>query len=144
MTYSKFKKNLVQGKKYELESLNYLDYDTYEMKEGYFKDYDLTIFKDRTPIKIEVKSDRQASITGNMAIEYEYNNKPSGLSSTTADYWLYFVVHKDKDECYKIPTNELKDLVKDCRKVIGGDNYKSKMYLLKINNCGKYRIYKNN
>lgn len=144
MTYNKFEKDLAQGKKYELESLNYLDYDTYEMKEGYFKEYDLIITKDNVDTKIEVKSDRQASITGNMAIEYECNNKPSGLTSTTADYWLYFVVHKDKDGCYKIPTNELKYLVKDCRKVRGGDNYKSKMYLLKINNCGKYKIYKNN
>lgn len=144
MTYNKFEKDLEQGKKYELESLNYLDYDTYEMKEGYFKEYDLIITKDNVDIKIEVKSDRQASITGNMAIEYECNNKPSGITSTTADYWLYFVVHKDKDECYKIPTNELKDLVKDCKKVRGGDNYKSKMYLLKINNCRKYIIYKNN
>lgn len=144
MTYNKFKKDLAQGKKYELESLNYLDYDTYEMKEGYFKEYDLIITKDNVDTKIEVKSDRQASFTGNMAIEYECNNKPSGLTSTTADYWLYFVVHKDKDECYKIPTDELKELVKDCRKVRGGDDYKSRMYLLKINNCGKYQIYKNN
>ena len=144
MTYNKFKKDLAQGKKYELESLNYLDYDTYEMKEGYFKEYDLIITKDNVDTKIEVKSDRQASITGNMVIEYECNNKPSGLTSTTADYWLYFVVHKDKDECYKIPTDELKELVKDCRKVRGGDDYKSRMHLLKINNCGKYKIYKNN
>ena len=114
------------------------------MKEGYFKEYDLIITKDNVDTKIEVKSDRQASFTGNMAIEYECNNKPSGLTSTTADYWLYFVVHKDKDECYKIPTDELKELVKDCRKVRGGDDYKSRMYLLKINNCGKYQIYKNN
>lgn len=144
MVYNKFEKDLAQGKKYELESLKYLDYDNYEMKEGYFKEYDLIITKDNVDTKIEVKSDRQASITGNMAIEYECNDKPSGLTSTTADYWLYFVVHKDKDECYKIPTNELKDLVKNCRKVRGGDGYKSKMYLLKISDCGKYRIYKNN
>lgn len=144
MPYNKFEKDLAQGKKYEVESLNYLDYDTYEMKEGYFKEYDLTIFKDGTPTKIEVKSDRQSSTTGNMAIEYECKNKPSGLSATTADYWIYFVVHKDKDECYKIPTDELRELVKDCRKVRGGDNYMSRMYLLKIDNCKKYRIYRNN
>jgi hypothetical protein len=144
MPYNKFEKDLAQGKKYEVESLNYLDYDTYEMKEGYFKEYDLTIFKDGTPTKIEVKSDRQASTTGNMAIEYECKNKPSGLSATKADYWIYFVVHKDKDECYKIPTDELRELVKDCRKVRGGDNYMSRMYLLKIDNCKKYRIYRNN
>ena len=144
MPYNKFEKDLAQGKKYEVESLNHLDYDTYEMKEGYFKEYDLTIFKDGTPTKIEVKSDRQASSTGNMAIEYECKNKPSGLSATKADYWIYFVVHKDKDECYKIPTDELRELVKDCRKVRGGDNYMSRMYLLKMDNCKKYRIYRNN
>jgi len=142
MTYNKFKKDLEQGHKYEKLALDYLDYDHFERKEGYFKEYDFVFSKDGKEYKVEVKSDRQSAITGNMAIEYECNNKPSGLTSTTADFWMYFVVHKDRDDCYKIPTNELKGLVKDCRKVRGGDGYKSKMYLLKISECKKYKIFK--
>jgi hypothetical protein len=78
-----------------------------------------------------------------MAIECEYNNQPSGIASTKADYFVYFVVHKDRDECYCFPTEELRDIVKSCRKVRGGDGYKSQMYLVKISNCKKYRKYKN-
>ena len=137
---NKFKKDLATGHKYEKKCLEYLDYDTVEHMKGYFKEYDLIITKDGKKTKIEVKSDRQASITGNMAIEYECNKKPSGLTSTQADYWIYFVVHKDTHDCYKIPTNELKDLVKNCRKVSGGDGYRSRMYLLKIKDCVKYKI----
>jgi len=143
MTYTKFKRNLKQGQKYEIESLKYFDYDKYKVMEGYFKDYDIEITKDGKVSTIEVKSDRQSSITGNMAIECEYNNQPSGITSTKADYFVYFVVHKDRDECYCFPTEELRDIVSTCRKVSGGDGYRSKMYLLKISDCEKYRIYKN-
>jgi hypothetical protein len=144
MIYSKFRKQLNQGHKYELESLKYLDYDTYKHDTKYRKEYDLIIIKDNKKIKIEVKSDRQASITGNLAIEYECSNKLSGLNITEADYWIYFIVHKDRDEVYKIPIEDLKDLCKNCRKVNGGDGLKSKMYLLNKNICKKYLIEKIN
>ncbi len=142
-TYTKFHKSLKQGQKYEKKCLEYLDYDNVIHKEGYFKEYDLTIYKYGEPIRIEVKSDRQASKTGNLAIEYECNNKPSGITSTEADFWIYFIVYHDRDECYKIPIDDLKNLVKDCRKVSGGDGMKSRMYLLNKNKCEKYLIYKN-
>ena len=132
--YNKFHKDLKQGQKYETKCLEYLDYDSVIHKKGYFKEYDLTIFKNGHPIKIEVKSDRQASKTGNLAIEYECNNNPSGITSTKADYWVYFVVYPDREECYKIPIDDLKNIIKDCRKVSGGDGYKSRMYLLNKNN----------
>lgn len=143
MTYNKFQQNLKQGQKYEKESLKYFDYDTYNIMKGYFKDYDIELIKDDKKTTVEVKSDRQSSITGNMAIECEYNNEPSGIASTKADYFVYFVVHKDRDECYCFPTEELRNMVKSCRKVRGGDGYKSQMYLVKISDCGKYRKYLN-
>ena len=143
-SYRKFYKDLRQGQIYEKKCLEYLDYDSVVHKKGYFKEYDLTIFKDGTPIKIEVKSDRQASRTGNLAIEYECRKRASGITTTLADYWIYFIVHTDKEECYKIPIEDLKNLVKDCRKVSGGDNMESKIYLLNKNKREKYLIYKNN
>lgn len=143
---NKFKNDLLQGQIYEKKCLDYLDYDTVEYPPaGKFKDYDLTIIKKvegkdiRTTI--EVKSDRQASSTNNLCIEYECNNKPSGLTSTKADIWIYFIVFKDYDECYKIPTDELKELVKGTKKVIGGDSNLSKMYLLNKNKLQNYLIY---
>ena len=142
MAYSKFQKDLKQGQKYELECLKYLEYDEYEHDKAYRKEYDLIIIKDDEKIKIEVKSDRLASKTNNMAIEYECNNKPSGISTTEADYWIYFIIHEDKEEVYKIPIEKLKKLVLNCRKVSGGDGFRSKLYLLNKDFCKKFIIYK--
>ena len=136
---NKFQKDLATGQEYEKRSLLYLDYDTYKFIEGYFKEYDLEITKDGLKTTIEIKSDKQASLTGNLAIEYECNKKPSGISTTTADFWIYFIVYDriidgvnhSREECYKIPTDELRKLVKKCHKVSGGDGNRSRMYLLK-------------
>lgn len=148
-TYSnKFQKNLDTGHLYEKKALKYLEYDSVEHMEGYFKEYDFIITKDNKEYKIEVKSDKQSQHTGNMVIEYECSGKPSGISSTTADFWIYFVVYTDenwkpiKHKVYKIPIEDLKELVNDCRKVRGGDGYRSRMYLLPIKECEKYRVRK--
>lgn len=53
-----------------------------------FSDYD--IFIPETNKKIEVKYDRQCNKTGNIFIEIEILGKPSGLSVTKADYWVFF------------------------------------------------------
>ena len=40
--------------------------------------------------KIEVKSERDMWMkTGNIAIEYESWNKPSGIKATESDYWFH-------------------------------------------------------
>ncbi len=144
----KFKRDKIQGDYYEKEALKYLKYDTYEITQGYFKEYDIITYRKEGIVeKIEVKSDRQSSKTGNMCIEYEYKNYPSGINSTTADYYFYFVLYcKDNNlrndviryDLYKIPVETLKNMVKNCKKVIGGDGKYSKLYLLPIRKCKDY------
>jgi hypothetical protein len=63
--------------------------------------------------KIEVKTDLQFKDTGNIYIEYESRNKPSGIASTQSD-WYAIVLSKEK--IILITTDKLKDL---CRKYIG-------------------------
>ena len=138
--YNKFQNQLKQGHKYELEALKYLDYDRYEHDTKYRKEYDLIIYKDEQPIKIEVKSDRQASKTNNLAIEYQCNREPSGINTTEADYWMYFIVFEDRQECYKIPIDVLRKFCKSCHNVSGGDGNRSKLYLLNKNRIKKYLI----
>ena len=41
--------------------------------------------------KIEVKSDKQAWKTGNIFVEDSCNGKPSGISTTEAEFWAYEV-----------------------------------------------------
>lgn len=55
-----------------------------------------------TPVTIEVKSDHGAWKTGNVFVEYEYRGKPSGISTSEADYWAfecdgtYFIVSSSR------------------------------------------------
>jgi len=86
---------------------------------------------------IEVKTDKDAiknKSTGNIFVEYESRNKPSGISKTYAK-WYAFVI--SNENIIIIETNKLKYL---CRKyintkrdVLGGDNKTSKGILLPLN-----------
>lgn len=83
------------------------------------------IFKDS---KIECKRDRMALLTGNMAIEYEQNGKPSGIATSRADYWCYIFTDGDKDIFYFIiPISTLKNIARKyyeegCIKHCGDNN----------------------
>ncbi len=85
--------------------------------------------------KVEVKNDRLIHKTGNLFIEYESRGKPSGLATTTADYWIYRM--SELDSALTLPVNSLKDV---CRLYfqqkkylkIGGDNNTSKAFLIPL------------
>lgn len=84
---------------------------------------------------IEVKNDRMIHKTGNLFIEYESRDKPSGLATTTADYWIYRMSELDSSLIF--PTKALKDV---CRVYFkqnlflknGGDNNSSKGFLIPL------------
>ena len=139
-----FKSDLKFGKKYEGISMGFNNFDRIVLAPPrQFKDYDYYIIKGDKKICYEVKADKLSYRTGNLAIEFQCSNKPSGLTATKADYWYYFVVDSEnKYEVYKFPVNELKELVlrENCKKVNGGDGYRAKMYLLKKSKCSKYKI----
>ena len=105
-----FKKDLALGNKYELLALDYFNYDSYSQSIGVFKPYDLLLIKDGVSTTVEVKCDRLAINTGNIAVEVECNGIPSGVEASTADYFVYFVIHGRKHYCYKIPLAELKNV----------------------------------
>lgn len=89
-------------------------------------------------ITAEVKSEAYLwEKTGNIAIEYEYRGKPSGISTTEADVWVH-ELRRDGEPVMTlvIPVPRLKEL---CRKAYrarriksGGDGDQSKMVLLRI------------
>lgn len=87
--------------------------------------------------KIEVKTDFKAYKTGNLAIEIEFNNKPSGIQISEANWWLFNIRIPDKDPLLLIIT--LERLRQICTKymfqgktVMGGDNMKSKLVIIPI------------
>jgi hypothetical protein len=86
-------------------------------------------------LKVEVKSDRLAHITGRIYIEVYSRNKPSGISTTEADYWIYRI--EARGTAIIIPVKRLRELVKltfvlTNKLTKGGDNNTSKGVLLKL------------
>lgn len=78
----------------------------------------------------EVKVDYMFEKTGNVAIEYKCNGKPSGVTASRADYWWY----KLGDEYYpvELPVLRMKLIQGDYRRTWGGDNNLACMYLVPI------------
>ena len=97
-----------------------------------FSNYDLVSNSGYT---IEVKFDIKSKLTSNVAIEYEFNNNPSGLASTKAVEWIHIYYLKDKWVYSRIKTDNLKAFIrnnwKELRKLKGGDRNDSKLILIK-------------
>lgn len=131
-----FQNDLLFGKQYELILLDYLsksEYDEVELAPvGRFVEWDVKIKKGVLEAKYEVKADKLASKTGNLCIEYECAGQPSGISTTQANHYAYFVVSGNSHELYLIPVDRLKQYIETAspRKMNGGDGYRSRFYLI--------------
>ena len=101
-----------------------------------------TIREDRvaemlTKKTVEVKSERGMCMkTGNIAIEYESWNKPSGINATESDYWFHNLCVGDNEYCTLVfKTDVLRKIVDKLdyfKTVSGGDHNASKMYLVNL------------
>jgi hypothetical protein len=129
-----FINDLQFGKKYEaLARSTYLPEDekVIEIPEGKFKPYD---FKTNL-FAYESKADRLAYKYNykTMFIEYECNGVGSGISTTQADYWFYFMVKPGGDYIvYEIPIAKLREACNGCRQVSGGDGGRAKGYIVPV------------
>lgn len=103
----------------------------YDLKVGQIKEGELaSIIQGK---KIEVKTDLQAFDTGNVFVEYESRGKPSGISTSQADYYCFVI---SKDSFIFISSDKLKE---KCRELLntdrdrrGGDSNTSKGILLPV------------
>lgn len=133
-----FKSCLAFGKSYEKESLQYLDYDTHEFSEGCVKEWDIKTVKDNVTTYYEVKSELNCYKYGNICIEFRCNNKESGITSTTADYWLHYAILdkiKNRYTLFKVPVNKLREMIDNKlyhRIVNCGDNNLCYCYIFKM------------
>ena len=86
--------------------------------------------------KIEVKTEKDKwKTTGNIVIEYESRNKPSGIVTTDADYWLHNLAMGDSivlSFLLKVSTLRQYIATHNPRSVRGGDDMTSKLYLIKL------------
>jgi hypothetical protein len=121
------------GKKYEELSRSLIPEDEtiIEIPKGKFKPYD---YKTNL-FTYETKADRMAYKYNfkTMFIEYECNGVGSGITTTKADYWFYFMVKPDGSHIvYEIPTQRLKDACKDCKSLSGGDGGRVRGYIVPV------------
>jgi len=137
-----FTSDLALGNQYEQQALLYLDHDEAKIIQGYHKEYDMWYIKDGKRYTVEVKCDRLSHKTGNVVIEYQCSGKPSGITSTKADFWMYFIIAPEAERCYKIPTANLRKLIVGQRTIKGGDGKRSHMKLLKASKLEPYLITK--
>ena len=138
-----FEQDLKFGKYWETKAISMIPDDevlTEVAPKGAFKSWD---FKTNLS-KYEVKADRLAYKYGNktMFIEYECNGKPSGISSTEADYWFYFMVKPNNEYvCYEIPVPFLREKCKSpLRSVSGGDGMRSCGHIISVEQFQSFRI----
>lgn len=63
-------------------------------------------------VTVEVKTDRLAVKTGNLAIEFRYRGRPSGIQTTKSDEYFFVIVEQDGSIRYRlnIPTAKLKKI----------------------------------
>lgn len=106
----------------------------HDLKVGQLKEEALgEIFNGST---IEVKYDQQAYNTGNIFVEYQSRGKPSGLSTTQAEYYCYVLSNDTGDTFHLMKTDMIKNkcraYMKTKRDIVGGDSNTSKGILLPI------------
>ena len=142
-----FNLDLEFGNIYEKKLVDIIPNDSYIIKEGYFPYYDVEITKDNIKTKYEVKADRCAYKTANIAIEFKCNGLPSGISKTQADYYAYYIIKPyNLFELYIIPTQIIKDKINSLeykRTMFGGDNKSSEMYIFGLDLFEEYKINNN-
>ena len=103
----------------------------YDLKVGQVAEESLAKFLNNS--KIEVKRDLQATKTGNIFVEYESRGKPSGIATSQAEWYCYFL----SDNQFVIISSELlkykcRALLGTNRDIRGGDSNSSKGILLPV------------
>jgi hypothetical protein len=88
---------------------------------------------------VEVKSDQKSKYTGNIVIEIEMYDKPSGLMATEADYWVFY----DGEMFVIMPTKNIFKCIFESKlqyiEFVGkGDTRSKKAFLVDKNTLFKY------
>jgi hypothetical protein len=86
--------------------------------------------------KIEVKTERDLWLdTGNIVIEFESRDKPSGIQTTEADYWFHNLAVGNDILCTIVfPVDKLREYIRTHQPSVisGGDNRTSLLYKIEL------------
>ena len=105
-----FEESLISGHESEKIVLNTIKkkYPKAYIVEGYNKEYDIMLPEiDET---VEVKKDFKSKYTGNVVVEIEMINRPSGLMTTSADWWVF---HINEEELIWMTPETIKEMIEE-------------------------------
>ena len=131
------------GKYYEVETLKHIKYDSFEFSIGAFKWWDIKTIKDDLTTFYEVKTELNCFKYGNMLFEFNRQGKPSGIASTTADYWVHYaIIDKalNKYELRIMPVEDIRKMITDklYTKIVLAN--KCQCYIFKMSLFDKYKL----
>lgn len=141
MGYYDFKKDLKESEKdFQKVKEFLLTKKAIEIKENYDGKYDLMFEILDKVYTIEIKHDYLYKKTGNVAIEFKSRGKNSGIETTKASIWCYIL----DEDLYFAKTKKIKTflLTNNFKKIKGGDENTSEMYLIPLKNFQKLFIKK--
>lgn len=137
-----FEKDLSIGRNAEIAVANLINRipGCYVLSNNNTKEYDLCYQCEGKPEKkLEVKKSNTTKYTGKVVVEYEYLGRPSGIQTTTADFWCFVV----ESEAYFISKSKLLELFYESAHNVQTHNSKiCYIYLHKILQNGvKYPLF---
>lgn len=143
-----FKKDIITGEEGEafirsfLESLGFVYI-------GSCKDisYDLKMSYKGREYTYEIKTDVYPKDTGNLVIEFECRNKPSGIYATQADFFVTYF--PEFGEIWNIKCGDLKELIEKTKPTVfsnaGDKGSQTKLFRLKKKEVERYfKVHKIN
>ena len=87
-------------------------------------------------VKIEVKTDLLAHITGNVGIEFKQNGKPSGIQTTESDIWCWYI--KGINQIYYFETSTVKSFIDKELHHMKKETINSHYYLISLDKIKQY------
>ena len=134
-TKEKFEKDLKEGNNGEKVIAMYLvcqGMSHLSFNNDYKYDIKMYSEKQNEDVLFEVKTDVYPKDTGNLAIEIRFKGKPSGISHTKADWFIYWYRDLPFNNLWMIKVKDLKSLIKKNKFNIvnGGDDNQSQLVLI--------------
>jgi len=141
MGYNNFEKDLDDGKTGELVVRKYIEAVgfVFDSDNNDYK-YDLKMYypPHEKYYTYEIKTDGYTS--GNIVFEFECRNKPSGIATTEADYFVTYF--KNYGIIWNIKTSKLKLLLQTIKPTVkegvGDYGSKTKVYLYKMSDIAEF------
>lgn len=103
--------NKIAQKNEEIVQKLYINFGMINIEPNFDYRYDFKGILNNKELKIECKEDFLCEKTNNVAVEFSCRNKPSGILTSEADFYIYTVHTKTGIIILKIKSESLKDAI---------------------------------